>query len=122
MWDSNDLGATKRYVDELRTQLAEYSKTNTHGVKLEETTERAARRARERRPPGERRGGGDGGLVLHPPRLGFPRLLAVRPPRGLRHAHHRLHPVLLESRDPRAPRPHEPGPARAAHRHDAAAE
>ncbi|NOK22301.1 efflux RND transporter permease subunit [Corallococcus carmarthensis] len=36
MWDTNQIGQTKLYVDKLRTDLAEYSKSNKDGVQLVE--------------------------------------------------------------------------------------
>ncbi len=36
MWDTNELGKTKAYVEKLTKDLAEYSKTNPQGVKLVE--------------------------------------------------------------------------------------
>ncbi len=36
MWDTNELGKTKAYVEKLNRDLAEYSKTNAAGVKLVE--------------------------------------------------------------------------------------
>lgn len=40
MWDSNALGQTKRYVDELQADLARYSASNGRGVRLVESYER----------------------------------------------------------------------------------
>ena len=34
MWDTNDLGKTKRYIDKLEVDLAHYSRDNAHGVHL----------------------------------------------------------------------------------------
>jgi hypothetical protein len=39
MWDTNELGKTKAYVEKLTQDLAEYSKTNPQGVKLVEDYE-----------------------------------------------------------------------------------
>lgn len=39
MWDTNELGKTKLYVEKLTKDLAEYSKTNPQGVKLVEDYE-----------------------------------------------------------------------------------
>jgi predicted RND superfamily exporter protein len=39
MWDTNELGKTKVYVEKLTQDLAEYSKTNPQGVKLVEDYE-----------------------------------------------------------------------------------
>ncbi|HVG61541.1 MAG TPA: export protein, partial [Hyalangium sp.] len=39
MWDTNELGKTKAYVEKLNKDLAEYSKTNPQGVKLVEDYE-----------------------------------------------------------------------------------
>jgi predicted RND superfamily exporter protein len=39
MWDTNELGKTKAYVEKLTKDLAEYSKTNPQGVKLVEDYE-----------------------------------------------------------------------------------
>ena len=40
MWDTNELGKTKAYVEKLNKDLAEYSKTNPQGVTLVEDYER----------------------------------------------------------------------------------
>ena len=40
MWDSSDLGATRRYLGELRTTFANYSAGNGRGVVLRESTAR----------------------------------------------------------------------------------
>ena len=40
MWDSSDLGATQRYLGQLRASLSRYSAANQRGVHLRETTDR----------------------------------------------------------------------------------
>lgn len=40
MWDTNEIGRTKAYVEKLRADLATYSKTNAAGVQLVEDYER----------------------------------------------------------------------------------
>ena len=44
MWDSNELGKTKVYMDHLQGQLAAYSLKKTHGVVLEESYARAPKK------------------------------------------------------------------------------
>jgi len=40
MWDTNQLAKTAAFTDQLKKELAEYSKTNPHGVKLQESYQR----------------------------------------------------------------------------------
>jgi predicted RND superfamily exporter protein len=42
MWDSNELGKTKEYLQRLEAQIQDYAKNNKHGVTMEESYDRQA--------------------------------------------------------------------------------